>query len=69
MSAPFWVWWAAPVAVTVVAWLVVLLAQRPREGATRKGESVDDYARFRQALARDDREGPGDAGQGPGGRP
>ena len=49
-SAPFWVWWAVPVALTVLVVAVVgLLVRRgrPRDGL----DAVDDYARFRQAMA------------------
>lgn len=67
MSAPFWVWWAAPVAVTVVVWLAVLLAQRPRERTWSK-DGVDDYTRFREALSRSERPDPTDPGPRPGGR-
>ena len=49
-SAPFWVWWAVPVAVTALVVAGVALAmrrERPRDGL----DAVDDYARFREAMA------------------
>ena len=49
MSAPFWVWWLAPVVITVVAWVVVRAAQRPQRRSDH-GDTPDDFDRFRRAL-------------------
>ncbi|GAB3591236.1 hypothetical protein GCM10027446_08470 [Angustibacter peucedani] len=49
-SAPFWVWWLVPVVATLVVVGVVLLARRerrPRDGY----DTVEDYTRFREAMA------------------
>ncbi|KQX69826.1 hypothetical protein ASD06_02065 [Angustibacter sp. Root456] len=48
-SAPFWFWWLVPVVLTllVVAGVALARRERPRKGV----EAVDDYARFRQAMA------------------
>jgi hypothetical protein len=49
-SAPFWVWWLLPVVGTGLVAAVVRVARRergPRDGF----DSVDEYARFRSAMA------------------
>ncbi len=49
-SAPFWVWWLVPVVVTMLVVGAIGLSRRerrPRDGF----EAVDDYTRFRQAMA------------------
>jgi hypothetical protein len=55
-SAPFWFWWLVPVVATVLVLAVLALVRherRPRDGA----DAVDDYARFRQAMAQVRQEG------------
>jgi membrane protein implicated in regulation of membrane protease activity len=55
-SAPFWFWWLAPVAATVLVLAVVWLSRRertPKDGT----DAIDDYARFREAMAQVRRQG------------
>ncbi|WP_426562139.1 hypothetical protein ACPPVT_16560 [Angustibacter sp. McL0619] len=55
-SAPFWFWWLVPVAATVLVLVVVGLVRRerrPRDGA----DTIDDYTRFREAMAQLRRQG------------
>jgi hypothetical protein len=55
-SAPFWFWWLVPVVGTVLVLLVVRLSRRerrPRDGA----EAIEDYTRFREAMAQVRRQG------------
>jgi membrane protein implicated in regulation of membrane protease activity len=55
-SAPFWFWWLVPVVATVVVVVVVGLARRerrPRNGS----DTIDDYTRFREAMAQVRRQG------------
>lgn len=49
--APFWVWWLPPVLVTVVVAVIAALVRRERRRPVDTVRSVEDYARFRQALA------------------
>lgn len=48
-SAPFWIWWLVPVVATVLVVAVVGLARRERPRDS--WDTVDDYARFRAAMA------------------
>jgi membrane protein implicated in regulation of membrane protease activity len=55
-SAPFWFWWLVPVAATVLVLLVVALARRerrPKDGS----DTIEDYTRFREAMAQVRRQG------------
>lgn len=49
-SAPFWFWWLVPVVATAVVAGAVGLARRERP--PRVGhDTVEDYTRFREAMA------------------
>ena len=50
-DAPFWMWWLAPVAITAVVALGAAVASRERRGPDRPDDSIEDYQRFRRALA------------------
>lgn len=49
-DAPFWAWWLVPVLVTALVVSVVALSRRERR--PKHGyDAIDDYARFRTAMA------------------
>ena len=50
-DAPFWMWWLAPVAITAVVAVGAAVAGRERRGPDRPDDSIEDYQRFRRALA------------------
>ena len=50
-DAPFWAWWLAPVGVTAVVAVGAAIARRERRGPDRPDDSIEDYERFRRALA------------------
>ncbi len=45
-------WLAVPIAVTIVAWLLVVLFHRP-EPPLSTDESIEERERFRQAMERE----------------
>jgi membrane protein implicated in regulation of membrane protease activity len=50
-DAPFWMWWLAPIGATALAAVVVAFTRRERRGPDRPDDSIEDYERFRRALA------------------